>query len=180
MGKFRFTLSVFIIGVVSACSQGTNVSVPTSPQVDAALKITVLSQQTAIADGFADLTVTVLVEDLLGNKLTNFLPSVEAKNASQGVNFTSCTVTDTNGVSICTFRATLDGTKQVAIGGRIIDITFNEAQTNPATLFAVVPSAESHVLAGADKVNSTVGAIFDSPRQEQGSWTLLTDISIQY
>lgn len=179
----RFALNIFLpLGFLffAACSQSTGVSAPTQGQVDSSLRVTVLSQNSVIADGFSDLIVTALIEDLLGNKLISFTPSVGVKAGSLGVNFSSCTVTDSLGQTTCTFRSTLGGSKNVLIGGRTIAVEFIEVPANLSSQFAIVASAQFDELAGTDFVSSTIGATFDQPRQEFSGWLLRTDIAVQY
>lgn len=170
---------VAILIVATACSQKMNLQAPTDAQNEGSMKITILSQETAVADGFAELTVQVLVQDLLGNVVTNYKPTIQLKNAL-GVNYSECALTGSDGKTSCQFRATLEGIKEVVIGNRAVEIEFIDSPISKANMFSIVSSSQSGVSAGSDSINSSVGVSFDGPRQEMSPWFLRTDIAIRY
>ncbi|MCB9072696.1 MAG: hypothetical protein H6623_03675 [Bdellovibrionaceae bacterium] len=145
------------------------------------LEVAVVSKTTAIADGFSELTLTLKVQDHVGNPAVNTNVLLD-KTVESGINSLVCTVTDVNGISICKIRAHRDGIKDLSVTGKnqIVQVEFTRSFDASASLFDIVGGGHSVVSAGADTVWGVAGRKVDKPLIEQSSSTLRSEVSVIY
>lgn len=172
-------LKLFIsLLILSGCSQKVEIGAE-DPNSDSALKITVLSKDTVVADGFTDLNVSLKVEDMLGNPVSNYSPTFQL-TASTGVNYSTCTVSNSQGLLTCTFRSMLEGTKVLHLpGDQNLDITFLPSREKFVQMFDVVPGSDT-VTAGTSTVSASVGKTYDKPRQRQDEKIMRFDVVVKH
>jgi hypothetical protein len=172
---FAFTL---FISLLSACAdQKTDISNTGGSQ---GLKYSVLSKTEALADGFTDLTVDVLVEDLLGHVMANYIPPT-ALIGDSGINYISCTPSNPSGISQCTFRSQLEGKKTVKFGSATAaTITFNPVTIKNAGQFGVISSMQINgETSDGSFVSTSIGNIVDHPKQRSSTWIVYTDPAVR-
>lgn len=162
-----------------ACSKSQNVERDLNPN---SYTFKVLSQTTAKADGFSDLTVNMQVMDFYGKPLaghvTQFNTSVES-----GINYSSCTPSDSSGMTVCKVRSHRDGMKSLSIPSttQALQVEFEPAKDSNAMLFDAVSGGHAKLAAGTDTVTGTAGKAYNVPRQEIPSimGAIRTDVSIR-
>lgn len=178
--KVLRTLSLIALLTTSiACSKSREVSRDLNPN---SYRFDILSQSEAKADGFSDLAVSMKVVDFFGNPVPNFTAQFPVSIES-GINYASCTASDSAGLSTCTFRAHRDGVKTLALGTteQKLELQFLPAKDGHAILMDAVSGSHAKVAAGTDSVSGTAGKAYDTPRQQIPSinGAIRTDVSIR-
>jgi len=140
------------------------------------LKSSVLSQTEGISDGLTDLLLTLELRNSDDTLVAGYTPSFEIINGS-GATFVGCSVSNENGISVCRFRATISGTKTVAVLDLPIEITEEivfKAPERSGTFMQIVSSAQNNVDAGGYKVTSHIGAPVQGLRQKVDGYEIFT------
>jgi hypothetical protein len=175
---YRALTMALSLSLLSSCAdQKTDIGTTGASQ---GLKYSVISKTEALADGFTDLTVDVLVEDLLGHVMANYIPPTSLIGDS-GVNYISCTPSNPSGISICTFRSQLEGKKTVKFGSATAaTITFNPVTIKNAGQFGVISSMQINgATSDGSFASSSVGNIVDHPKQRGSNWIVYTDPAVR-
>lgn len=168
---------------VSGCTQTVNdwVNGGGGTTGHAGTVVTVVSKNTAIADGFSELTLTLKVQDRLGNPQQN-ITVVFDRNVISGINSLDCTDSDQNGISVCKIRAHRDGVKDLKITGKeqVLQVEFIRQFDKQAQLFDSLGASHSTIMAGPDLIKGSAGKRIDKPLIEESNLTLRSDASITH
>lgn len=179
--KRNFLICTVII--LSGCTQAVNdwVNGGGGTTGHAGIAVTVVSKGTAIADGFSELTLTLKVQDRLGNPQQN-ISVIFDRDVLSGINSFNCTNSDQNGIAICKIRAHRDGVKDLKITGKeqVVQVEFIRQFDKRAQFFDSLGASHSTMMAGPDLIKGSAGKRIDKPLIEESNLTLRSDVSITY
>lgn len=145
------------------------------------LDIIVISKNTAIADGFSELTLNLKIQDRLGNPQPNIAVAFD-RDVVSGINFLECSLSDQNGFAICTIKAHRDGIKELKISGKnqTVQVEFTRQFDKQAQLFDSVGASHSTLMAGPDLIKGSAGKRIDKPLIEESGFTLRSEVSVTH
>lgn len=176
MRRLGFYLLFFM---VISCSKSRDVERTLSPS---SYRYSLLSQTSAKADGFSDLSVTMKVVDFYNRPVAGYSPQFNT-NLETGINHSVCESTNSSGETTCILRAHRDGIKNLTISSseQSFQFEFLPAHDSNALLFDAVSGAHSKLAAGTDTVTGTAGKKYNQPRQTIPSTngSIRTDVSIR-
>ena len=148
---------------------------------NAGVDVIVVSKNTAIADGFSELTPTLKIQDRHGNPLQNIAVAFD-RDVISGINFLNCSSSDQNELAICTIKAHRDGIKDLKISGKnkIVQVEFTPQFDKQAQLFDSIGASHSTLTAGPDLIKGSAGKRIDKPSIEESSLTLRSEVSVTH
>lgn len=145
------------------------------------IDVIVVSKNTAIADGFSELTLNLKIKDRLGNPQPN-ITVIFDRDVISGINFLDCSNSDQSGLAICTIKAHRDGVKELKISGKnqIVQVEFTRQFDKRAQLFDSVGTSHSTLMAGPDLIKGSAGKRIDTPLIEESGITLRSEVSVTH
>jgi hypothetical protein len=163
------------------CSIDVSVEDITAPDF---LKSTILATSRGIGDGQTSATVVVLLKNADDSVVTNYKPNFDfvdnsgSNVAAVGITFSDCSMTNSQGISTCTFKSIQVGARRVAFNNIVINLVgeiFFDAPSRKGIFTQVVSSAQVDKDANGHTVTTSVGAPCAGLKQEVNGWTLFTN-----
>lgn len=148
---------------------------------NAGIDVVVVSKNTAVADGFSELTLTLKIQDRLGNPQQNIAVAFD-RDVVSGINLLNCSTSDQNGLSVCNIRAHRDGIKDLKISGKhqIVQVEFIRQFDKQAQLFDSIGASHSRFTAGPDLIKGSAGKRIDKPLIEESGLILRSEVSVTH
>lgn len=147
------------------------------------LKSTILATSRGVGDGQTSATIVVLLKNSDGSLVSNYNPNFDFVDnsgsaiSSNGITYSKCTASNTQGVATCTFKSIQVGARRVMfkIGIDLIGEIFFDAPSRNGTFLQVVSSGQIDQDAAGYSVTSHVGSSFAGLKQEVNGYIIFTN-----
>jgi hypothetical protein len=138
-----------------------------------------ISKTRSPGDGFSSDIVKLKVLDENGKPVDHYVMRLISV-LEEGVNFSKCTDSDSQGIVTCEIRAHLGGTKTLTIAGTnsTFQVDFTRDFDGRGLKFDAVAMGHAKESAGPDKVSASAGVKFSVPRQQSGTDIMINDVSV--
>jgi hypothetical protein len=148
------------------------------------LKSSILSTSRGIGDGQTGATVVIILKNSDSSVVKNYEPNFSFVDNSgstvtdSGITFSSCTKSNAQGISICTFKSIQVGGKKVSFKNIVVELIsslYFDAPSRNGTFLQIVSSAQIDQDAGGYSVTSHTGAPFAGLKQEVNGYIIYTN-----
>lgn len=133
------------------------------------LKSTILATSRGIGDGQTSATVVVLLKNSDDSIVSGYKPNFDFINnggstvAGNGITYSDCAPSNTQGISTCTFKSIEVGPQRILFNNIVVELVgevFFEAPSRNGVFSQVLNSAQVDQVAAGYVVTSQVGAPF--------------------
>lgn len=148
------------------------------------LKSTILATSRGVGDGQTSASVVVLLKNSDDSFVSgyepqfNFIDNSGSTVSGNGITFSECTMSDSKGVSTCTFRSIQVGARKVAFNNIVIELVGNvffDPPSRNGTFTQVVNAGQIDQDASGYSVTSYIGAPFAGMKQEVNGYMIFTN-----
>lgn len=148
------------------------------------LKSTILATSRGVGDGQTSATVVILLKNSDDSVVTNYKPQFDfvdnggSQVEGNGITFSDCSMTNSQGISTCTFKSIIVGARRVAFNNIVIDLigeVFFDPPSRNGTFLQVVSSGQVDQDANGYSVTSHTGAPFAGLRQTVNGYSVFTN-----
>ncbi len=148
------------------------------------LKSTILATSRGVGDGQTSATVVVLLKNSTGKVVTNHKPSfvfIDNSGASyqgNGVTYSDCAVSNSQGLSTCVIRAITVGPRRILFNNIIIELVgtvYFDPPSRKGTFLQVVSSAQVNQVTNGYLINSISGTPLPKMVEEADGYTILSN-----
>lgn len=165
----------------------TNCSIDVSIEditADDFLKSTILATSRGIGDGQTSATVVVLLKNSDDSLVVNYKPQFNfvdnggSQVTGNGITYSDCMSTNSQGVSTCTFKSITVGAKRVLFNNIAIELIgeiFFDPPSRNGTFVQIVSSSQIDENAGGYSVTSHVGTPFSGLKQTVNDYIIYTN-----
>jgi hypothetical protein len=165
---------------VANCSIDVSIDDLTAPDF---LRSTILATSRGVGDGQTSATVVVLLRNSSGTVVANYKPTFVfidnsgSTYAGEGVTYSECEPTNTQGIATCRIKAITVGMKRVLFNNVAIDLTsevFFDPPSRKGSFGQILSSAQVDQNANGYSVTSQTGAITKGLKHEVNGYIIYT------
>ncbi len=148
------------------------------------LKSTILATSRGVGDGQTSATVVVLLKNSDDSTVTdykpafNFVDNTGSAITGNGITFSNCSVSNSQGISTCSFKSIEVGARRVLFNNIIVELVgevFFDAPSRKGTFTQIVNAGQIDQDASGYSVTSFIGAPFKGLKQEVNGYVIFTN-----
>lgn len=180
--KFWNVLRLSLLTVLTAnCSLDVSISDLTAPDF---LRSTILATSRGVGDGQTSATVVILLRNSGGTLVTGYKPTFDfidnsgSTYAGEGVTYSECEPTNSQGIATCRIKAITAGMRRVQFNNIAIELTgevFFDPPSRMGSFGQILTSAQVDQDAGGYSVTSQTGAPTPGLIHEVNDYTVFTN-----